>query len=248
MNWWLNLYFSEGPGIAKDAPQPTGLRRVGATIAREWWNLVLLNLLFIAAALPIVTLPAAFVAMVRVTAKMVEDQPHDLWHDFRTGFTQLFWSATLTGAACAIAIALAGFVTGFYFSASFSVLAMTFPMTFAAAMTLIAVMSGGAALVLVATTDARSIILMQSAALTALRRPVPILMALIANAGLWLAHVAFYPSTVLLAVVINFSLGALLLTFAVHPAAQASLSYIRSRGEAEQQEKSPDKPARIQPT
>ncbi len=247
MSWWLNLYFGEGPGIAKDAPQPKGLRRIWACLAREWWSLILLNLLFAAAALPLVTLPAALAAMLRVTATMVKDEPLDLWHEFRTTFTRRFWQASLTGTGFALVLALSAFVTRFYATAATDHLLLVLPMAVAGSVTLFLTMTGLAAMALTATSRAGPATLIRAAALTVLLRPLPILAALGANAGLWLAHIAFYPSTVLLAVTINFSLGALLLSFAVLETAQTSLGHIR-RGEAEQPEETPDQPARIQPT
>ena len=48
MNWFLNYYFAEGPGIPKDAPAPKGLSLLASVLGREWWDLLKLELLFIA--------------------------------------------------------------------------------------------------------------------------------------------------------------------------------------------------------
>ena len=40
-------YLKEGPGIAKDAPEKTGAAWVGETLAREFWQIVKLNVLFL---------------------------------------------------------------------------------------------------------------------------------------------------------------------------------------------------------
>ena len=40
-------YLKEGPGVAKDAPEKTGAAWVGETLAREFWQLVKLNVLFL---------------------------------------------------------------------------------------------------------------------------------------------------------------------------------------------------------
>ena len=48
-------YLKEGPGVAKDAPEKTGAAWVGETLAREFWQLVKLNVLFLLCCLPVVT-------------------------------------------------------------------------------------------------------------------------------------------------------------------------------------------------
>ena len=106
MNFLLNHYFGEGPGIAKDAPKPTGLRLLLATFAREWWDLLKLNLLFVAFALPVVTIPAAYAAAVRVSVMMIEDRNVYLWRDFWTAFRARFRLTTAIGVAVAGIVAL----------------------------------------------------------------------------------------------------------------------------------------------
>ncbi|MGO8352290.1 hypothetical protein ACC790_37800, partial [Rhizobium johnstonii] len=46
-----------GPGISKDAPKRTGLALFAEILVRDWWEMVKLNILFILAALFVVTLP-----------------------------------------------------------------------------------------------------------------------------------------------------------------------------------------------
>ena len=60
-------YLKEGPGIAKDAPEKTGAAWVGETLAREFWQLVKLNVLFLLCCLPVVTFGAARSARARCT-------------------------------------------------------------------------------------------------------------------------------------------------------------------------------------
>ena len=69
-------YLKEGPGIAKDAPEKTGAAWVGETLAREFWQLVKLNVLFLLCCLPVVTFGAARAAMARCTVNMARDVPN----------------------------------------------------------------------------------------------------------------------------------------------------------------------------
>ena len=81
-------YLKEGPGVAKDAPEKTGAAWVGETLAREFWQLVKLNVLFLLCCLPVVTFGAARAAMARCTVNMARDVPNDVWTDFRAALRQ----------------------------------------------------------------------------------------------------------------------------------------------------------------
>ena len=58
MKWLWRFSAKEGPGIAKDAPAKTGLALLADVVARNWWELVQLNLLVLLCCLPLVTIPA----------------------------------------------------------------------------------------------------------------------------------------------------------------------------------------------
>lgn len=97
MGWYSKFYGTPGPGIEKDAPAKTGVRLILSTLLREWRTLILLNLLFCAASLPVVTLPAALCSMQHLTIKMVQDEPILLWPDFRAAFRRLLRRGTVWG-------------------------------------------------------------------------------------------------------------------------------------------------------
>jgi hypothetical protein len=124
--------FAEGPGIPKNRLPSTGLRLFAEIIAREWWDLVKLNLLFLAAALPLVTLPAAALAMTGIATAMVEDRNVWLWRDFRDGFLGRFRAATACGLALAALTALAGGATIAYAGAARDSLGFAPPLAVAA--------------------------------------------------------------------------------------------------------------------
>lgn len=94
-------------------PHPVAAPRLGLRLLfdiwrREWWNLLLLNLLFMAAALPVVTIGPALAALSRITLRMVQDRPIDLWYEFRTAFAENFRQGVLAGTL----LASAGFAAG----------------------------------------------------------------------------------------------------------------------------------------
>lgn len=223
MKWWLNLYFAEGPGIAKDAPKPTGLRLIWATIAREWWNLIFLNVLFLAFCLPLVTIPAALVAMFKVLSLMVEDEPVEVWRDFRETFMQRFWAASGTGIALGLSIAFALISAQQYLLAAADNLLFVMPFVLAAAVGILLSVFAIFTIYLVATQNLSWRDVAKCAAFATLMRPLPVVLALGVNFLIWLLHVVGYPSTVLMAVLFNFSLGALLCAFGADATAKRAL-------------------------
>jgi uncharacterized membrane protein YoaK (UPF0700 family) len=66
----------------------------------------------------------------------------------------------------------------------------------------------------------------KASAIAALAHPLPGLAALLFVALLWLAHILFYPASILLPVLVNFSLGALVTSFAVLKGVQFGFSRI----------------------
>ena len=95
----MSLFFNKraGPGIEKDAPAAKGLKLFFQILYREFFTLIRLNLLFYLFCVPVVTIPAAYCAMTRITVSMVRDEPYFLWTDFWKTFRMEFKKATATG-------------------------------------------------------------------------------------------------------------------------------------------------------
>jgi uncharacterized membrane protein YesL len=227
MNWMYNFYFAEGPGIPKDAPKPEGLRLLAHVLGREWWELLKLNLLFIAFSLPLVTLPAAYLATVRICVAMIEDRNVYLFRDFWSAFRSRFLLATLLGLSFCCAGALAVLAVRTYAEAAKDDLLFVAPLTIAVAVSVLLALWTTHLFVALARGEHRPLSDMAKAAVIGvLARPLPGLAALLFVALLWLAHVLFYPASVLLPVLVNFSLGALVTSFAVLKGVEFGFSHI----------------------
>lgn len=81
-----NNFNRPGPGIPKDAPKKKGAALFFEILGREFWSLLTLNLIYILACLPIVTIGPATVALNRLTVTMVRDQNVYPWRDFWEAF------------------------------------------------------------------------------------------------------------------------------------------------------------------
>lgn len=214
MNFLVNLYFREGPGIDKNAPAPTGLRLLAYAAGREWWELIKLNVLVIAFSLPLVTLPAAWFAATRVSVMMIEDRNVYLMREFWSAFRAGFWRATGFGVVLIATGALAVLAVRSYSALAMESLIYAAPLALAIAMAIIVplfVLYLFTALAM--DTKATTAGLLKAAGLGLLRDPLSGLSALTVIGALWIAHILFYPASVILPVLVNFSFGALIGSF-----------------------------------
>ncbi|MEO8759024.1 MAG: YesL family protein [Devosia sp.] len=224
MKWFSDLITREGPGVRRDAPPKHGLALLVDVIGREWWALIQLNLLCIVFSLPIVTAPAAQVAASRICALMLDDRPVYLLRDFWDAFRHHFWRATALGALGLAAIAIGVLATWTFLGAAKANIMFALPMVIALSTTVFVVLTTTYALTLLARNGQNLVLVIRLALLGALGRPLPVLGALAIAALLWLAHIIFYPASIFMPAVLNFSFGTLVVTFGVHQAAARLLA------------------------
>lgn len=229
MKWLRDHWRREGPGIPKDAPKRTGLALFAEIVGREWWELVKLNLLFALSILPLVTLPAAAVAATRICAAMVEDRNHYLLRDYWETFRARFWAASLAGWLLAALFALAGYACAVYARAATQSLAFAPPFAVSLAVLVLVPLYAAHLFAALALSPRPLSRLWRPAALALLARPLPGLGAMGFVAALWLAHVVFYPVSVFMPALFNFSIGTLALTFGVHKATTRACSHEEER-------------------
>jgi uncharacterized membrane protein YesL len=224
----LNLlsprWIKEGPGIPKDAPPKQGFALLADVIARNWWELIQLNLLVVLFSLPLVTIPAALAAATRICVLMLEDRPLYLGRDFIESFRRQFWRATALGAMAAATIALAAYAGFVFLQAARANILFALPVTVSVCTGVFAIIVAGYAFSLLAIGDEPLTSVIRRSLLGALWRPLPVLAALGVVGALWLIHIMFYPASIFMPAVINFSFGTLAVTFGVHKAAARLLA------------------------
>lgn len=224
MNWLAQFWIKDGPGIRKDAPPKTGFALLVDVLARNWWELVQLNLLILLFCLPVVTVPAALVAGARICALMLADRPVYLGRDFLEAFRSGFWRAALLGLIACAAIALPAWSSFIFLQAARANLLLALPLTLSASTALFATIASAYALVLLGGEDLPLGTVLRRALLGALAKPLPLLAALGVVTLLWVLHVLFYPASIFMPVLINFSFGTLAVTFGVNQAAVRRLA------------------------
>jgi uncharacterized membrane protein YesL len=228
MRWSRDMWTKEGPGIPKDAAKKHGLALFAEIVRREWWEMVKLNLLFILASLPIVTVPAALAAMASVSVALVEDRNIYLGRDFCAAFRKYLWRATIAGSIMSSAIALGVYATVTYASLAMGGLVFAVPLAISVAATVFICIFACHDLVLMVMRDLSLVRRVRLAALASLARPWPAMGAIGFVAALWLVHILLYPVSVFMPATLNFSLGMFAVTFGVHRAAVESLSRVTS--------------------
>lgn len=224
MQWLQHSWMKEGPGIPKDAPKKQGIALLAEILLREWWEIVKLNLLFVLASLALVTIPASLAAMASVSLALVEDRNTYLARDFCEAFVKHFWLATVAGTILGGCIALGTYAVICYASLASGNLMFVAPFAISVGATAFLGIFACHCLVLMVMRDLPLVQLCRLAALASLARPLPAIGALGSIAALWLVHILFYPISVFMPVMLNFSLGTLIIVFTVHRAVNDVLS------------------------
>lgn len=107
-------YSTPGPGIDPNAPEKTGLARFIEILTLEAPTLLKLNLLFLAASIPVVTLPLAVFGMNQVIRKMMLDEPVLCFYDYRTAIKRFWKQAYAAFFLTAAPLLLSGVGAYFY--------------------------------------------------------------------------------------------------------------------------------------
>lgn len=105
---------SQCPDEAVDAPEKTGPARFWELIKEELATVLIVNLLFLATCLPIVTIPPALSSLHKVARKIVLGEPVSCVRDYLTAFRQGFVRSYGAFFLAALPIGLGGYGAAFY--------------------------------------------------------------------------------------------------------------------------------------
>lgn len=84
----------EGPGVDKNEPSKKGISLFFYLFITKFWDMIKLNLLFILYSIPIFTIGPAFGAMTSITMSMVQNKHIFIFSDFHEAF-KLNWKQSL---------------------------------------------------------------------------------------------------------------------------------------------------------
>lgn len=111
-------YNNAGPGIPKMPQEKKGFFKYMEVFGRHFWDLALLNLLYLVFCIPIVTFGPATAALIKVTRNYSQERScfmfHEFWKTFKSSFKQSF----IVGIVDIILAVWAVYMVVFYYNFS----------------------------------------------------------------------------------------------------------------------------------
>ncbi|WP_044974826.1 YesL family protein [Ruminococcus sp. HUN007] len=104
-------YTKAGKGISKDEPSKGGLKLFFEILGVRFWKLIVLNIIYIIACIPVITIGPATAGVFRVLQKYSIDRNAFVWLDFKNAFKENFLKAFAVGIIDIIAYT--GMICGF---------------------------------------------------------------------------------------------------------------------------------------
>ncbi len=205
-------YAAPGPGIRPDEPEKTGLARLIQIIQLEAGSIFLLNLLFLASCIPVVTIPPALFAMNHVIRKMMLDQPVLCFYDYRTAFRTYWKQAYAAFFLTAVPMAAGGFGAWFYLAGAARNPVLMAPFLVCSTVFLAAALSSGCLYgALSAGMGLRSALRLALA--LGIGRPLRPALAAVVGYGLAAFGILQLPISLMFVVLLGFSVPCLLANF-----------------------------------
>ncbi|HIS02398.1 MAG TPA: YesL family protein [Candidatus Pullichristensenella avicola] len=206
------------PDLTREAVKRRGFLGFMETLWREFFELIKLNLLFLLACVPVVTIPAAVTGMCGVVTKMARDKNHFLWPDFWKAFKRDFGLSLLGGLIYAAALAVFSVSTAFYYRLMATSMFFVVLAGFSACLLLLALCSAFYFFPMLATVDLPLRALLKNALVLTFTNYKKTLPALGWSLLLLVVGVGLLPYSVILVLFILFALIALVNTYLVYPA------------------------------
>lgn len=200
------------PDQGADAPEKTGSARLWELLKDELAAVLIVNLLFLAACLPVVTIPPALFALHKVARKIVLGEPvacvQDYFAAFKQGFARSYGAFLLT----ALPMGLGGYGAVFYLRHAAEHPVLLAPFVLCTTAFLVAMLSSTYLYGLLC--DGRTLRdAVRPALLLGVAKPLRALLAALCYYGLLLLAALFFPLSGLYLFLIGFSLPCLLGNF-----------------------------------
>ena len=102
----FNDYMREGKGVDKGPDYRPRFVVFFDIYFRKFWNLIVLNILYVICCIPIVTIGPATAAMTKILRNYAREEHAFLWSDFWDTFKNNFWTAFVVGLIDLFAVIL----------------------------------------------------------------------------------------------------------------------------------------------
>lgn len=187
---------------------------------RIWFHIGQLcgaNLLFLLFCLPVITIPASYTALCRVTVRMIREEPVHVWSDFFTAFRSCFGKSLPVALATLLAPVLAMYVVPFYRAYAQQSSLFLLPLGIVALATVFQLMMGFYAYPMLACLELGAGTVIRNSALLTLAKLPQNLLTVAICALLWLIVVLLLPLSLALLVFMFFSVLSLAANSRVWP-------------------------------
>ena len=204
-------FFPE-PDPGADLPEKTGPARFWELIKEELAAVLIVNVLFLVACIPIITIPPALFSLHRVLHKIIQDQPvscvRDFFAAFRQGWKRAYGAFFLTF----LPMGAAGYGAVFYLRGASEYPVLVVPFAFCATVFLVAMLASTYLYGLLCRGETlREAV--RPALLLGVAKPLRALLAALCCYGLPLLAVLFLPISGVYLLLLGFSLPCLLGNF-----------------------------------
>lgn len=184
--------------------------RTGAALYfyRIWCHLGQLsgtNLLFLLFSIPVITIPAAYAAMSKVTVLIVRNEPVHVWEDFFGTFRSCFLPSLPVGLATMSAPVLAFYAVPFYRTYAQQNPMFLAPLAIVVLATLFQILMSFYSFPMLANLDLKAGTVIRNSALLALAKLPQNLLTLLITALIWVIAVLFLPLSLIAVVFVLFS-------------------------------------------
>ena len=175
------------------------------------------NLLCLLFSVPVITIPAAYAALCRITGMLVRNEPVSVWEDFFGAFRSNFKSSILVGFATMSAPVLAFYVIPFYRTYAQQNPVFLLPLGIVVLATVFQIMMSFYAYPMLSSLDMTAgTVIRNSALLTLVKLPQNLLTLLILSV-IWVAVVLLLPLSLIVVVFLLFSIVSLVTVTRVWP-------------------------------
>ena len=113
-------YSKEGAGVSKSAPERPGFVRFFYVIGHRFWQIVVLNVVYLFACIPIITIGPATAGLTYVLRNYSQEQHADYFSDFVEKSKEHFLKGLLASILTVIVGVIAWFAFNFYTTAEMS--------------------------------------------------------------------------------------------------------------------------------
>ncbi len=212
-------YNAEGPGVRKDEEQKPAFVRFFLALKNRFWQIVLLNIVYVFACLPVITIGPATAGMTYVMRNFSQSKHADFFSDFIEKAKEHFWKSLLVTVIDAAVAALAFYAFRFWSAPELqtSSVIRTIALVFVFLSSYIVICMNFYIFPMMVSFDLPLKNLIKNSIILSMYKILPTLAMLLFNAVITLLCVVFFPMSLPVVLFISFTFCSLFNNSMVYP-------------------------------